>query len=400
MIKVFYLILLLFVVNVPLFSRDIDLDAVYLEKNSSLYREITSVKEKLYSRISSLYIDSNVIFAQWYNGDEIVYIKEFSQLNIVYKYSRKSRAKEEIIRFSGNVTYADLNRSGNFIYAKVLHLDDNGAARSESVVINIKSREITKKNSKFLFIDYTMHPSEDSVISESKDGIIKTSLRSFESKLIIPRNKYDDIATGNDPVLAYISHDEKKTAILTGSGGSYKTRIITDQGTQVLNGVSSGSDFRWIDNNRFVYMSGGGGNYSVKVYDVTAKKSKELISATLNPDINYSDKPGIITALENQIIIVIPRDLNSRVETGIEGEESYFSPDGRRFTSIYLGKLYASSLNMIEKYRLDIRRSAEELIRLYRKAAGMQSVWNSDYSREYINKKIKQYDKFLKMNTL
>ena len=400
MIKVFYLILLLFVINVPLLSRDIDLDSVYLEKSSSLYREITSVKEKLYGRISSLYIDSNVIFAQWYTGDEIVYIKEFPQLNIVYKYNRNSREREEIIRFSGNVTYADLNRTGNIIYAKILFFDDNGDAKSESILINISSREMTKKRSKYLFIDYTMHPTEDSVINESKEGIIKTSLISFDSKLIIPRNKYDDIASGSDPVLAYISHDEKKTAIITGSGGSYKTKIITDQGNQILNGVSSCSEFKWIDNNRFVYMSGGGGNYYVKVYDVTTKKSKELVSATLNPDINFSDKPAIITALENQIITVIPRDLNSRVETGLEGEESYFSPDGRRFTSIYLGKLYVSSLNMIEKYRLDIRRSAEELIRLYEKAADMKSIWISDYSREYINKKIKQYDKFLKMNTL
>jgi hypothetical protein len=145
-------------------------------------------------------------------------------------------------------------------------------------------------------------------------------------------------------------------------------------------------------------MSGGGGNYSAKVYDATTKKSKVLISDTLNPDINYSERSGIITALENQIIIVIPRDLSSRIETGLEGEESYFSPDGRRFTSIYLGKLYVNSLNMIEKYRLDIRRSAEELIKLYRKAANMKSIWHSDYSKEYINKKIKQYDKFLKMN--
>jgi hypothetical protein len=400
MVKVFYLLLLLFVINVPLLSRDIDLDAVYLEKGSSLYREITSVKEKLYGRISSQYIDANVIFAQWYSGDEIVYIKEFSQLNIVYKYNRKSESKEEIIRFPGNLTYADLNMTGNIIYAKVLSLDDNGVAKSESLVININSREMTKKRSNYLFIDYTMHPTEDSFISESKDGIIKTSLISFESRLIIPKNKYDDIASGNDPVLAYISHDEKKTAIITGSGGSYKTKIITDQGSQILSGVSSSSDFRWIDNNRFVYMSGGGGNYSVKVYDVTTKKSQVLIPSTLNPDINYSDKPGIITGLENQIITVIPRDLNSRLETGLEGEESYFSPDGRRFISIYLGKLYVSSLNMIEKNRLDIRRSAEELIRLYEKAAGMKSIWNSDYSREYINKKIKQYDKFLKMNTL
>jgi hypothetical protein len=398
MIKKFYITLSLFLINVPLFARDIDLDAVYLEKSSGIYREITAVKERLYTRITSLYIDSNVIFAQWCSGDEIVYIKEFPQLNIVYKYKKNSREKEEIVRFPGNLTYADLNRKGNIIYAKILSIDDSGGAKSESVIININSKQITKRKAKYLFIDYTMHPSDDSVINESNEGIIKTSLINLETKLIIPGNKYNDIVSGNDPVLAYISPDEKKAAILTGSGGAYKTKIITDQGDQTLTGVSSCSDFRWIDNNRFVYMSGGAGNYSVKVYDTAAKKSKEIISGTLNPDINYSEKPGIITALENQVIIIIPRDLNSRVETGIEGEESYFSPDGRRFTSIYLGKLYVNSLNMIEQYRLDIRRSAEELIKLYGKAANMESIWTSDYSKEYINKKIKQYDKLLKMN--
>jgi hypothetical protein len=398
MTKIFYILLLLFFVNVPLLSRDIDLDAVYLDKSSGLYREITSAKDKLYSRISSLYIDSNVIFAQWCNGDEIIYAKELSQLNIVYRYKRNSRVKEEIARFTGNVTYIDLNRTGNFIYAKTLSLEDGGSAKAESVVINISTREIKKERSKYFFIDYTMHPFDDSVINESKDGIAKTSLATSESRLIIPKSRYNDIASGNDPVLAYLSPDGKKTAVITGSSGVYKTRIITDAGNQTLNGVVSCSDFRWIDNNRFVYMSGGVGSYSVKVYDTTAKKSKELISGSLNPDINYSDKPGIITALENQIIIVIPRDLNSRIETGLEGEESYFSPDGRRFTSIYLGKLYVSSLNMIEKYRLDIRRNAEGLVKLYGKAANMKSIWNSDYSKEYINKKIKQYDKFLKMN--
>ena len=398
MARIFYIILLLFFINVPLFSRDIDLDSVYLDKNSNLYREITSLKEKLYTRISSLYIDNNVIFAQWLNGDEVVYIKEFSQLNIVYICNRNSREKKEIVRFSGNVTHVDLNRTGNIIYAKILSLDNSGKAKSESVIININSKQITKKNSKYLLVDYTMHPSDDSVISESKDGINKTSLINSESKLIIPSNKYNDIASGNDPVLAYISPDEKMTAVITGNGGVYKTKIITNQGDQTLTGVSSCSDFSWIDNNRFVYMSGGIGNYSVKVYDVAAKKSDVLISGTLNPDINYSGKSGIITALENQIIIVIPRDLKSRIDTGLEGEEVYFSPDGRRFTSIYLGKLYVSSLNMIEQYRLDIRRSAEELIKLYGKAANMKSIWHSDYSKEYIDKKIKQYEKFLKIN--
>lgn len=52
---------------------------------------------------------------------------------------------------------------------------------------------------------------------------------------------------------------------------------------------------------------------------------------------------------------------------------------------------------MVEKYRIVIRRNAEDLLKLYRKAAVTESSWQSDYSPEYINKKIRQYDRFLKM---
>jgi hypothetical protein len=124
----------------------------------------------------------------------------------------------------------------------------------------------------------------------------------------------------------------------------------------------------------------------------------EILSGTLNPDINFSEIPGLITCLDNQVITIFSSDLKRRFDTGIEGEESYFSPDGRKFTSIYLGRLYVNSLNMVEKYRIDIRRNAEELIKFYRKASETKSVWESDYSPEYINKKIRQYDRFLNMN--
>jgi hypothetical protein len=72
MIKKISALIALLILNVPLQARDIDLDGIYLKKDSILYRQITSAKEKLYENISSLYIDSGVIFADWLNGDEII----------------------------------------------------------------------------------------------------------------------------------------------------------------------------------------------------------------------------------------------------------------------------------------------------------------------------------------
>jgi len=397
MIKRISALILIFVINVPLHSRDIDLDAIYLEKNSGLYTQITAAKEKLYTTISSLFIDSNVIYAEWAGGDDIIYIKEFSGINIVYKYTRSTRGRDEIARFPGSVTAALINKSGKFLYAKTLFYNDDAEAESELVVIDINSKEIQKKKTGFLFLDFTLHPSGKEVVHLTSQGIVKTDQITGDSKLIVSSDLFGGISSGGDPVLAFISPDEKKKVLISGNGGLYKTKIFTPSGQTDLSGVSSNIDLRWIDNNRFVYRSGGGGDYSVRIYDITSGKSKTILSGTLNPDINFSEIPGVVTCLDNQVITVFSRDLKKRIDTGIEGEESYFSPDGRKFTSIYLGKLYVTSLNMVEKYRIQIRRNAQDLIELYMKAASVKSAWQSDYTPEYINKKVKQYDRFLKI---
>jgi len=400
MIKKISAIIILLSINVPLLSRDIDLDAIYLKKDSAVYRQLTSTKEKLYDRISSLFIDKNVIYAEWSGGDDIIYIKEFSGINIVYKYTRSSRSRMEITRFNGTVTAAMLNKTGSFLYTKILYYNDDAEAVSETLTVNIDSGDLSRKRSGFLFLDFTLHPSGRGLVHQSGQGIVRTDSVTGDSRLVVSRDLFGDISSGGDPVLAFISPDEKKKVLISGNGGSYKTKIVTSSGQTALNGVSSNTDLRWLDNSRFIYRTGGGGDYSVRIYDINSGKSKEIVSGTMNPDINFSEIPGLITCLDNQVITVVSRDLKKRIDTGIEGEESYFSPDGRRFTSIYLGKLYVNSLNMVEKYRIEIRRNADELTKLYRKAAETKSIWESDYTLEYINKKIKQYDKFLKMKEL
>ncbi len=397
MIKKISAIIILLSINVPLLSRDIDLDAIYLKKDSAVYRQLTAAKEKLYDRISSLFIDQNVIYAEWSGGDDIIYIKEFSGINIVYKYTRSSRGRMEITRFNGTVTSAMLSKDGNFLYAKTLYYNDDAEAVSETLTIKTESGDTIRKRSGFLFLDFTLHPSGRGLVHQTGQGIVRTDSVTGDSRLVVSKDLIGDISSGGDPVLAFISPDEKKTVLISGNGGSYRTKIVTSSGQTALNGVSSNTDLRWIDNSRFIYRSGGGGDYSVRIYDLSSGKSKELVSGTMNPDINFSEIPGLITCLDNQVITIFSRDLKKRIDTGIEGEESYFSPDGRRFTSIYLGRLYVSSLNMVEKYRIEIRRNAEDITKLYRKAAETKSFWESDYSPEYINKKIKQYDKFLKM---
>jgi hypothetical protein len=392
-----FLIIILLTVNVPLSARDIDLDGIYLEKGTPIYSQIVTAKEKLFSDISSLYIDSNVIFAEWSGGNDIIYIREFRGVNIVYRYTRNSRKKQEVVRFAGTVTSAFLSRYGDTLYAKTLFYNDDAEAESETIVIDVKTGSISIKKSGRLFLDFTLHPSGYGIVCQTGDGIVKSFSFDGESKLLVKRDDVKSFMTGSDPVLAFVSPDEKKTVLVSGSGGVYSARLLTPSGQVDINGISSGSDLKWIDSSRFIYRSGGGGDYSVNVYDVKSGKSKMLISGTMNPDINYSEIPGLITCLDNQMITVFSRDLKKRIDTGIEGEESFFSPDGVKFTSIYLGRLYINSLSMVQKYRIEIRRNAETLLSLYRHAAKDKSSWQNDYTSQYIGKKIRQYEKFLKM---
>lgn len=396
MIKKILPFALLLLIAVPLLSRDIDLDGIYINSESSLYRDITAAKERLYSSISSLYIDSNVIHAGWCGGDDVVYIREFSGVNIVYRYRKSTREKSEVARFDGSVIYAYFSRNGDKLYAKTLYYNDEAEAESEIVTVNLSSSDVTRKRSGFIFLDFTVHPSGSGLLRESADGSITGGVNGSE-RVYFGRETAGKVKSNGEPVLAYVSPDEKKSVLISGSGGSYRVRVITTSSVKELNGVTSNSDIKWIDNSRFIYRSGGGGDYSVRVYDTVSGRSMELMSGTMNPDINFSETAGIITCLDNQTITVITRDLKKRIDTGIEGEESFFSPDGRRFTSIYLGKLYVNSLNMVEKYRIEIRRNAGELLSLYRKAQETKSVWENDFSGEYIAKKIARYNRFLRM---
>ena len=213
------ILFLIFAINVPLLPRDIDLDAIYLEKNSNLYSQITSAKEKLYQNISSLFIDGNVIYAEWAGGDDIIYVKEFSGVNIVYKYTKSSRIKDEIARFDGSLTFAVLNKAGSFLYIKNLYYNDDAEAESEFIAVDINSKDIQKKKSGFLFLDFTLDPSGEGIVYETAKGIVTTDSAGSGSRVIIPRDIFGDISSAGDPVLAHISPDGKKTVLTSGNGG-------------------------------------------------------------------------------------------------------------------------------------------------------------------------------------
>ncbi len=389
-------VLILLIINVPLQSRDIDLDAIYLKSGSRIYTDIVSEKEKLYSDISSLFIDSNVIYAVWSNGEEILYIKEFSGINIVYIYTKGNLKRRELGRFPGTVTAAVHGARGNIVTFKTIYYNDNAEAESRIVHVDLISDKITEEPSKSLFLDFSPAPRRRGIIRQGRDGIFRKDPFTGVTTKILPSGEYSGMECSGEPVITYLSPDGRNSLLVCGSGGNYSARLLYDGKRKDLNRISSGSDIRWIGNDMFVYRAGGAGDYSVRVYDAAQGVSRVLLSGTMNPDIHFSEKAGLITCLDNQVINIFTSDMRNRIETGIEGEESTFSPDGRKFISLYRKKLYVTSLTMIQKYRIEIRRRGENILALYRKANRLKGDWENEFTPEYLSKKISQYEKVLK----
>lgn len=394
--KLKFTILILLLLNVPLLSRDIDLDAIYLNSGSRIYTDIVTAKEKLYTDISSLFIDSNVIYSVWGSGEDILYIKEFSGINIVYLYSKSNLNRRELGRFPGTVTAAVHNTRGNMVTFKIIYYNDDAVAESRNIHVDIASGRILEEESKSLFLDFSVYPSTRGIVKQNKDGIFRRDPFTGISSKILSSDTYSDMQCQGEPVIAYISPDDKSRLLVCGSGGSYSARLIQGSSRREISGVVSSGDIRWISSSRFIYRGGGGGDYSVRVFDINRGESFSIISGTMNTDIHFSERAGLITCLDNQMINVFSSDLRTRIETGIEGEETSFSPDGRKLISIYQGKLYVTSLTMIEKYQIEIRRNAKTLLSLYKKASDSKGDWENDFTPEYLDKKISQYERFIK----
>jgi len=387
--KIIFLISLL-MINVPLFSRDIDLDRIYINPSSQIYKEITETKERLYSQIFSLQIDTGVIFSAWAGSGKVIYIKEIDTLNIVYEYSRGTNRIRELYRFRGNVTTAMLNPAGTLLAVKNLFYS-SGRPVSQNIYINTASGAVKTEDSKAMFKDMTFYPSGDTLLVHERRGIVKYAPFTGTRELILPGSGYNDIIEAGSTVTAHLSPDRRKKAVISGGGGQYRGRLFTESGTRNITGVSSNLDLQWIDNNSFVFRSGYAGGYSVKIFDTAADRERTLISSTLNPDIHYSRDAGIITFLNNQVINVYYTKTGRTVQTGIEGEVVYFSPDSSRFTSIYLGKLWLTNINMLLRRNIEIRRHAQAMVNLYTRAMQNKSVHENDYTLNYIKLKINLY---------
>ena len=372
-------------------ARDINLDAIYLNTGSPLYEKLLEKKVEAYQAANAEFIDRDVIFASWGDGSTILYIKELPKLNVAYAYNRSSRKNREIGRIEGTITAFRQSSGGSYLFIKRLVEVPGSVPRGETLILNVASKKISVLASSYPFIDFSVAPGGNSILYETGAGIAEYAPGGEPGRVMIARSEYADMARSGDPVIAHFSPNGKKSVIVSGSGGSYRSRMKAAGAAWVLPGVTSASELYWLDNNQLVYRIGTSGNYSVCLYDAATRQPKVLLDNSLNTNIQYSPYPKLITFLKDQVIRVYDVKSREMVNTCLEGEDSSFSPDGNRFISLYLKKLFITGITSVKKKNTELTKKAKEITALYRSLLENRNNLSNEYSEEYVRKKIAAY---------
>ena len=375
------------------FSRDVNLDAIYININSPYYTKLLERKLTAYQSVNSQLIDRDVIFAFWKDGFTVLYIKEFPELNILYSYNRNTQSYDELYRLSGIITSAKNSSNGKFIFVKRLRQTGDLLLQGETIVIDIYSKKIKVLDSSYPFIDFSLSPSGNELLYETEKGIVEFFPDSNNKNIIIGKPEYSDIIKSHSPTIAYMSPNKKKIMLVNGSGGFYRAKFISSGKSWKLAGITSSSEIYWINNNQVICRKGDAGNYSVHVYDVSAQRSAVLVGKSLNTNIQFSNLSKMVSFLQDQIILIYDVRRNTIVNIGLEGEDVFFSPDGSRFISLYLKKLFINNVNMIKRKNMELVKITKQINILYKNLLELKNDWMNEYSPEYIRKKISVYSK-------
>ena len=375
------------------YSRDINLDAIYINTNSSAYTRLIEKKLDAYRAAQSQFIARDVIFAVWKDGITILYIREVPELNVVFAFNRNTRSNSEVCRLEGMIVAVKSSASGKFLFIKRLRQGRDMVPFGEMVVLNTATGKFSTMGPSYPFIDFSVAAGGNAVLMETRDGIEEFSPDAGSKTLLLKKSTYSDIVISGAPSLAYYSPNGTKALILCGSGGSYRSKLINSGSSLTITGMTSASEICWISNNQLIYRTGGPGNYSLRLYDSKNRRSNRLADDSLNTNLQFSSIPKMVTFLKDQVIQVYDVRQKIITNTCLEGEDVLFSPDGNRFISLYLKKLFIANFYAVKKNNFELIKNSREILELYRKLQALRTEWANEFTGDYLRKKVAVYRK-------
>ncbi len=375
-------------------ARDINLDEIYIKKISLSLKKLALEKIETYRTVEAVFIDSNVIFALWTGGNDIVYIKENdrSGANYIFKYRLMDRKSVELCKVDGVITIARVTHSGRHLVLKRLRQGSGLIPRGETVIVNLGTGQTRTISSSYAFLDFTIPGEGSSIILERENGIVELALDTNLQRGLVDKKKYNDIILSSAPSLCYLSPDRQKFLVLNGSGGNYKAKLLRKTGSIFVNGISSSSEVFWLDNFSIIYRTGFAGSFSVIIHDTINNKTRTLLKNSYNTNINYSENSQYISFLKEQLIFYYIKSEDKITGTGLEGEDVFFSPNGK-FISLLFKKLFLVNSSLLERKHIELKRSWNKILKHYEELNNRNDEFENEYSKFFIGRKIQLYEK-------
>lgn len=374
-------------------ARDIDLDSIYISEESQAYKRLISQKTDAYAKAASKKVHDGVIFARWISGTDIVYIREFQYINIVYLYNQAKSSRKELLRISGTVTSVVPDPENRYLYVKYLTIEEDPDLENHFMTIDLITGKTRNRLANNLFLDFSVPAQGSSIIFESRQGISEEFTETGLARLLIPVSDYSSIIHDHNPTIALFSPNRSRCLLLNGSGGNYKTVLFG--GGRTPSDISSLQEIFWLGNDSLIYRSGYTGSYDIALASVTEESRQMLIQNSLNTNLCVSPRAGKASFLYNQMIIIYNFNEKSLIHTGLEGEDVYFSPDGALFLSLFHKDLFITRERTMLDKKSAITANGTSILRIYEQSVNDEQILLNEYSKNYCQKKIQAYSSFL-----
>jgi len=377
-----------------LYARDISLDSIYLKK-SPLFFQLQNLKFKFYKIAGSSLVDKNVIFAKWINGNQIVFLKEFSSFTELYIFNRKSLRKQRIAFVKGFVSGLWVSASGRYFILKSVFWESLEKLSGLIYIYDSMNKRFFSIKNSSIYNNFFVSLTEDSIYLYKKHSIFLYNLNLKKERIIFSREFLEKVFKRKLKNVVYKpSPNGKYFLLLNGEAGYYQTYISTNY-SLFLKGSTSLSEIFWLNNKQIVYRVGGPGFYSVRLKNIKTGKIRVLSSNSFNTNISFSTRSSILSFLNNGLISVYRITSGKISNLLIEGEDCFFSADGSRFITLFNSNLFLSNYYETKKCVVDLTNNIKKLSIVYKKIKS-KKLYKNRFSKKYILQKIEFYKSIVK----
>lgn len=385
--------LFLLISAAPAFSRDINLDALYLKDSTLPYKRLQLLKKELYRRAGSSFIDDHVAFARFTGTHSVVYVKEKTKDSAeVYLRNPFQRKPSFLTSIDGVITTVRMTYDANYCIMKRIVVK-GGLPSGDTMAVKIDGGEQRVLWKGYPFLDFSIYPAGSWILRYRSGNIYRIHPRLSREVKIEPLPSQVSHQRNNQ-LLPVFSPALAQRLYLSGSGGSYRG-LLKNEGKGRSYTFTSAEETAWLNKSTLVYRAGGSGDFTVYLRDVEKGQSRRLSGSSYNTGMMVSQKAQVVTFLENQAIQYYDHRTNSVFTLGLEGEDAMVSNDRRYMVSLFDGVLYFTDLRKLARNWNRLHELHRDILVQYKNCSRNRDLWKNGAAGRYLQGKIHYYETLL-----